>query len=269
MKFGLPNVNLLNKEKKKIGSLDVSEVSIQNKENIELSEKKSSIRSRKRNFQELIHLRTTVNVTALESLRGCKKTIQFNRYTVCHNCTSAKKRCLRKFKDVNSESNVDTDTKSNKAQCNVCEGCKKILKPDQVSFTVPMGVSTGKELVINGRGDNDLEGDVGDLIVFFKVEPHPQFHRKGNHALVRVILPYSSYMLGCSVSVPTLYNGNFCLDLPPFRFPHGTVMNLSQIGFYDPDTQKFGDMRLVFVYDSPLDPKEFALLQILQSSFTI
>jgi DnaJ-class molecular chaperone len=209
--------------------------------------------SRKRNHQDLIDLRTYVNVTALESLRGCEKTIRIDRYSVCNNCTSSKKRRTERII-------IDKKESRHMTKCNACEGCRMILKPDIVKFNVPMGVSTGKEIVINGCGDKEInKGDVGDLFVFIKVEPHPRFLRAGNHALFRVQLPYSSFMLGCSVCVPTLYNGDYLIVLPPLTKP-GTAINLSHIGFYDPDTHEFGDMHL-FLACQPLSPEEKKLLQ--------
>lgn len=226
----------------------------------------SPVRSQKRVRHPLVHLRTTIEVSVQESLIGCTKIIEFNRYCACTNCSPTKRKCREDIKGIKGEGErkEEKETESERVKekgtetCEICEGSGMILRPHQECIPVPAGVLDGMKATIHGQGDIGPEGEAGDLIVIFKVEPHPQFLRVGNDAVFTVGLPYSSFVFGCSVCVPSLYNGDLLLNLPPLNSP-GSVLILSNIGFFDPITQERGDLKLIFLCES-LTPEELKLL---------
>eukprot|EP01103_Thecamoeba_quadrilineata_P003503 TRINITY_DN1326_c0_g1_i1.p1 TRINITY_DN1326_c0_g1~~TRINITY_DN1326_c0_g1_i1.p1 ORF type:complete len:342 (+),score=55.04 TRINITY_DN1326_c0_g1_i1:228-1253(+) len=252
------------------------------------SSEKSSHRPLKRKRHLLAHIRTTIEVSIQESLIGCTKTIEFNRYSVCTKCRPKKRRSnssdnlgendeITKKRSSEQESNAELTPASNEAndadhdedqekkECPDCRGKVMIRSVHQVNIPVPTGVQNGMRCVLEGEGDTNTEGDTGDLIVIFKVAAHPLFQRIRNDAVFTIDLPFSSFLFGCSVCAPSLYHGDLWIDLVPFSLP-GSMLLFPGHGFFDPLSKERGDLRLEFVCLS-LSDKDLKFLQICNPQY--
>jgi molecular chaperone DnaJ len=80
---------------------------------------------------------------------------------------------------------------------------------------VPPGVPTGARLRVPERGHAGRRGGRnGDLYVDIHVEPHPLFHREGDHLFIDVPVAVHEAVLGARIDVPTL-DGGVKLRIPP------------------------------------------------------
>jgi curved DNA-binding protein len=103
-----------------------------------------------------------------------------------------------------------------------------------VDVRVPAGVGDGSRVRVGGEGEPGSGGaTAGDLYLRVRLEPHPQFERKGRDLYTRIAVPLTTAVLGGEVTVPALGGRTLRLKVPPttqngqvFRL-RGQGMNLS------------------------------------------
>jgi curved DNA-binding protein len=103
-----------------------------------------------------------------------------------------------------------------------------------VDVRVPAGVGDGSRVRVGGEGEPGSGGaTAGDLYLRVRLEPHPQFERKGRDLYTRIAVPLTTAVLGGEVNVPALGGRTLRLKVPPttqngqvFRL-RGQGMNLS------------------------------------------
>ncbi len=103
-----------------------------------------------------------------------------------------------------------------------------------VDVRVPAGVGDGSRVRVGGEGEPGAGGAAaGDLYLRVRLEPHPQFERKGRDLYTRIAVPLTTAVLGGEVTVPALGGRTLRLKVPPttqngqvFRL-RGQGMNLS------------------------------------------
>lgn len=77
--------------------------------------------------------------------------------------------------------------------------------PEEVSVKIPRGISTGKKLKLQGKGNIDPRtGRPGDLYIILKVGEHPFFKRNGNDLIVTKEIKLTDALLGTVVEVPSV-----------------------------------------------------------------
>ena len=90
----------------------------------------------------------------------------------------------------------------------------KRVKPETVSFTIPAGVEDGKKIRLRGLGHPGVAGGrPGNLIVEVRVEPHPQFQRRGRNLLLSVPITLKEAVFGAKVDIPSP-QGKVTLSIP-------------------------------------------------------
>ena len=90
-------------------------------------------------------------------------------------------------------------------KCNVCGGKGYTTKTTEYKFDVPAGADTNSYIQKRGMGHASTSGGVaGDLIIVFKVAPHPIFKRKDFDLYIDLPVSLSTACLGGKVKVPTL-----------------------------------------------------------------
>jgi len=88
-------------------------------------------------------------------------------------------------------------------------------KPETVSFTIPAGVENGKKIRLRGLGQPGVgSGRPGNLIIEIRVEPHPQFQRRGRNLLLSVPITLKEAVFGAKVDIPSP-KGKVTLSIPP------------------------------------------------------
>ncbi len=85
-----------------------------------------------------------------------------------------------------------------------------------VDVRVPPGVGDGSRVRVGGEGERGVGGAAsGDLYLRVRLQPHPQFERKGRDLYSRISVPLTTAVLGGEVSVPALGGRTLRLKVPP------------------------------------------------------
>ncbi len=89
-------------------------------------------------------------------------------------------------------------------------------KQENVSVKIPAGISNGKKLRLQGKGNPGLNhGPNGDLFILIKLLEHPQFKRELDDLLLNKEIKYSEAVLGTEIEVPTIDTKRLRLKIPP------------------------------------------------------
>jgi curved DNA-binding protein len=76
---------------------------------------------------------------------------------------------------------------------------------EEVNIKIPGGISTGKKLRLQGKGNRDQRtGRFGDLYITVKVAEHPVFKRVGNDIHMTKEIGLTEALLGTTVEVSTI-----------------------------------------------------------------
>lgn len=92
--------------------------------------------------------------------------------------------------------------------CETCEGQGRTPSREKVTISVPAGVDTGAQLVIEGAGEAGIRGDAaGDLVVRIDVAQSDRFVRQGNDLFCPLSIDAFEAMLGATVTVDGILEG--------------------------------------------------------------
>lgn len=133
---------------------------------------------------------------------------------------------------------------------------------EEVNFKIPKGISTGKKLRLQGKGNrNPYTGQRGDLYITIKVGDHPVFSRTGNDLHVKSTIKFTDALLGASLEVPTL-EGPKRVKLPPGV----KKLRLRGLGVPSADKGTAGDLYVEISFDLPkkLTEKQREILETLK-----
>ncbi len=87
---------------------------------------------------------------------------------------------------------------------------------ENVSVKIPSGISTGKKLRLQGKGNPGLNGGPnGDLYIQIKVLDHPRFKREADDLTLTMEIQYSEAVLGTEIEIPTIDTKRLRLKIPP------------------------------------------------------
>ena len=100
--------------------------------------------------------------------------------------------------------------------CPTCNGNGEIRARRKVLINVPPGVDTGSKIRLKGQGGKGTRnGQSGDLIITFNVQPDKFFRRDGLDVIATVPLNIAQATLGTKISVRTLDGKKVALKIPP------------------------------------------------------
>jgi curved DNA-binding protein len=86
---------------------------------------------------------------------------------------------------------------------------------NEVSVKIPAGISTGKKLRLQGKGQPGVHGGPpGDLYIQIRVLNHPLFKRNGDDLYVTRNIKFSEASLGTEIEVPTIDEKTLRLKIP-------------------------------------------------------
>lgn len=134
-------------------------------------------------------------------------------------------------------------------QCGYCRGEGVVRKDEQVSFTIPAGVSDGMTLTVKGKGNAPRHGGIrGNLLVVVEEIKHPELIRDGQDVIYNLMLDLPTAILGGSVEVPTI-GGRARLKVAPGTQP-GKVLRMRGKGLPSPDSpsQRGDELINIMVY---------------------
>lgn len=133
-------------------------------------------------------------------------------------------------------------------QCTYCHGEGILRKDEQVSLTIPAGVSDGMTLKVPGKGNAPRHGGArGNLLVVIEEVKHPELIRDGQDIIYNLMLDLPTATLGGSVEVPTI-GGRARLKIAPGTQP-GKVLRMRGKGLPSTENSTRGDELInVMVY---------------------
>ncbi len=171
---------------------------------------------------------TTIYISFEEAAKGCRKTVDYQCVTTCHDCngTGAKKGTSTKtctacngkgqvvinqrtpFGVVQTSRVCDACKGKGKiveTPCQTCNGNGRVKSKKSVEVTIPAGINDDQVLNVSGHGNSGANGGPsGDLHVYIGVRPHPVFERRGDDIWCELPITFSQAALGAEVVVPTL-----------------------------------------------------------------
>jgi len=122
-------------------------------------------------------------------------------------------------------------------------------RTERISVKIPKGMTDGKKLRLAGKGNpSPYGGPPGDLYIQAKVLNDPVFAVDGRDLIINRQVKLSDAMLGTTLSVPTIYDKQMSLKIPPGTKP-GTKMRLSGQGLPGMKGEAKGDMFVRILID--------------------
>lgn len=204
-----------------------------------------------------------VTIDFLESAHGATKSFTFYKNDACHRCSGngaepgAKlETCptCRGSGQIQKMNRTVFGTIQTSATCHACDG--RGTKPSHVctqcrgsgierqtknlQIPIPGGIADGQMLTISGEGEYVAHGGTpGDVYISVHVRPHSKFVRNNFDVLSTIQIPYTTLVLGGSVSVDTV-DGQGSLKIPEGT-DAGAVFKIRGKGFAHPRSGKRGD----------------------------
>ena len=194
-----------------------------------------------------INVQITINFE--DAISGCNKDIEITRFEKCPDCNGTGKLIRDKGSKCGGK------------------GYEKIKR--RISVKIPAGIDNGQVLRMGGQGNAPVrDGINGDLNIKINVLPHKVLIRSGNDITLELWLPFTTLLLGDTVSIPTL-SGNYDLKIPELTQP-GTVMRLRGKGVKYLNREAYGDMLVTIKAELPskLDRKSRDAISQTAKHFT-
>jgi len=207
----------------------------------------------------------TLELSFLEAIKGCKKTISIDLDEDCDKCDgkggfgettcrtcNGRGRVIEESRSLfgiyQTETTCSTCNGRGKTydeKCNKCRGTGHVKKKKEIEITIPEGVDNGYQLKISGKGDAGSNGGPnGDIYIEFKVGKSKIFEREDENLSLTVPLTIPEAVLGCKKEIPTI-EGNVILEVKPGT-KEGSKLKLKGKGVKLPNSYKKGDLYIIF-----------------------
>lgn len=211
-----------------------------------------------------------LGVTLDQVETGHTKTIRYNRDVKCGSCNGVggnkkdtcgscqgRGRKVERFRTklgyVQNEQICPNCGGSGKIiidRCHVCSGTSYVSKKEEIQIQIPKGISQGMVFKYNGKG-NEGDGGMGDLLVEFIIEEHPNFKRQNLNLITELKLPFNSLICGEKVEITALNGKKYNVDIPEKSQP-GFNLRLKGKGLPKINTvDERGDIIIVLNLDYP------------------
>ncbi|MDR2353706.1 MAG: J domain-containing protein [Deltaproteobacteria bacterium] len=193
-------------------------------------------------------LEYSLTLDFLQAVKGARITINIDLPSICSKCEGT---------------GYLTSGRGFKA-CPKCHGNGKILEPEEIVVTIPVGATDGQRLRVKGKGaPGENGGTPGDLFLLVHVAQDANFRRDGNNLLVEKKISLYRALLGGSIEMETL-TGRTSLKVPAGT-QNGAKLRLQGKGIA-PTKGKAGDMivTLKVVLPTRLSPEAKNLVQELE-----
>ncbi|XAR63418.1 hypothetical protein NMG60_11023340 [Bertholletia excelsa] len=226
-------------------------------------------------------VKISVELSFMEAVQGCTKTLTFQTDLPCEACGGAgvppgtrPETC----KTCRGSGMIHKVTGPFRVQvtCSYCHGTGKIVKnfckscrgekivrgPKTVKLDIMPGVDDNETIKVYRSGGADPEGNQpGDLYVTLKIREDPVFRREGPDIHVDAVLNIAQAILGGTIQVPTL-TGDVVLKVRPGTQP-GQKVVLKRKGIKTRNSYSFGDQYVHFNVSMPtnLTPRQRELIE--------
>ena len=194
----------------------------------------------------------TINLTFMEAVKGCKKTITVQRLETCEACSgtgAAKGTAVETCPECHGTGQVRVQQRTPfgviqssrpcskcggkgkviKEPCSACRGMGRVRHTRKLEVNVPAGIDDGQTFVLRGQGDHGVNsGPAGDVNVTVRVKTDPLYERDGYDIWCEIPITYAQAVLGDEITVPTV-DGKVVYNVPEGT-QTGTVFRLRNKG---------------------------------------
>lgn len=138
-----------------------------------------------------------------------------------------------------------------KKPCVECRGTGQVQSKEELEVEFPAGIHDEYHMVYRGKGEaSPLPGGTpGSLYIFFKIQEHPLFKRRGDDLFCVIPISFSQAALGAEVEVRTLY-GKGKLKVPSGTQSH-TLFRMAKQGMPSLRSKRKGDLIIQIVVEVP------------------
>ena len=178
-----------------------------------------------------------------EILKGVEKKIKIKRIVVAPGAEFKTCPTCQGQGQVTTVQNTILGQMRSASACPHCEGAGKrignrppgsgpdgmIRKEETIKIKVPAGVEEGNYMTVNGQGNEDINGNPGDLIVVFAESSHDYFVRDGENVILELNISYPTAVLGGKIEIPVI-GGKAGLKIPS-GIQSGQVLRMKGKGF--------------------------------------
>ncbi len=155
-------------------------------------------------------------------------------------------------------------------KCMDCHGKGRIKKQRSIKINIPAGVDNGQMLTMRGEGNAapSEAGSNGNLILIFKIEPHPLFIRDGINLHYELPITMMQAALGDKIDVPTL-SGVTTVEIPEGT-QNGTIIRVKGKGVKSLRKEAYGDLFIKVIVEVPknLSGKQKSALKDLNETLS-
>ncbi|KAM3206656.1 hypothetical protein ACQJBY_062028 [Aegilops geniculata] len=216
-------------------------------------------------------VKVKLELSFMEAVEGCKKTINFQTLVTCETCNGAgvpagtkPETCLAcrgsgymvlqtgPFRMQSTCTQCGGSGKTVKDFCKSCRGKKVVPGIKTVSIDIAPGTDDEDVMKVLRSGQADPDGlRAGDLYVAIKVREDPVFRREKGDIHVDAVLNVTQAILGGTVQVPTLA-GDVVLKVKPGTQP-GQKVVLRGKGIKTRNSYSYGDQYVHFNVKIPVN----------------
>jgi molecular chaperone DnaJ len=228
---------------------------------------------------------TEVRISFEESMTGVERTIVISKMSACDDCqnTGARKgtktkKCVQcdghgqirenrqTILGVMATTRVCTTCSGfgeiPEEKCPTCKGHGVLNKQQSIKVGIPMGISNGEMLRMNGYGEAVSRGTPGDLYIRVIVNPHKVLKREGTNLLFPLTIKVTEALLGADRVVES-FDGPITIKIPS-GVSHGEILRIKEKGV-PISKSKRGDLLVPIKIAIPqkLNKKEKELIEAL------
>lgn len=130
-------------------------------------------------------------------------------------------------------------------QCSNCQGEGLVDTQCNLAIKIPPGVSENQSLVFNNQGNQNLEGQTGNLDIKITIDSDAQFIRKGNHLIHNQPIQLVNALTEASVSINYLNDKILTFQNHDIIYP-GKIVVVKGYGLPIYQQNKRGDLIIQF-----------------------
>lgn len=153
--------------------------------------------------------------------------------------------------------------------CQTCQGNRFIAAEKEIEIEIPKGVEDGEILLIQGEGNEGLNGGRnGDLYIKINIQEHPFLKRKNGNLIVEYPLSFIDAVLGATIKVPHI-NGYIEVNVPAGTQPGEEIIIKNQ-GMPIKNSSKKGDLivKIKVVIPKKLSYEQIKALESIKHLFS-
>lgn len=210
---------------------------------------------------EKCHVCNGTGAKSSDAVRTCSKCSGRGRIVMNQRTPFGVMQTERVCDDCNGAGKIITD------KCAECKGNGRLRKQRTIRVNIPAGVDNGQMLTMRGEGGAapGVDGERGNLILVFRIAPHPLFNRDGVNINFELPITIFQAATGAKIDIPTL-DKPVTIDIPEGT-QSGTVLRIKGKGVKHLRKDAYGDLFVKVLVEVPKLGKEKAEFKEFANKF--